>query len=41
MSEIMNVVAIQGRSHKGNTYDRVERFGQALTNLGDRVMIEN
>lgn len=30
----MKVVAIQGSPHKGNTYDRVERFGQVLTDLG-------
>ena len=31
----MKVVAIQGSPHRGNTYDRVERFGEALTGLGD------
>lgn len=31
----MKVVAIQGSPHRGNTYDRVERFGEVLTGLGD------
>lgn len=28
------ILAIQGSPHRGNTYDRVERFGEALTSLG-------
>ncbi len=31
----MKVLAIQGSPHRGNTYECVERFGQALTALGD------
>ncbi len=31
----MKVVAIQGSPHRGNTYDRVERLGEALSELGD------
>jgi len=31
----MKVVAIQASPHRGNTYDRVERFGEALAALGD------
>ena len=31
----MKVVAIQGSPHRGNTYERVERFGEALEALGD------
>lgn len=30
----VRVVAIQGSPHRGNTFDRVERFGEALTALG-------
>lgn len=33
--ESVRVVAIQGSPHRGNTYDRVERFGEALRSLGD------
>jgi multimeric flavodoxin WrbA len=31
----MQVVAIQGSPHRGNTYDRVESFGRAMKELGD------
>jgi len=31
----VKVVAIQGSPHRGNTYDRVERFGHFLVSLGD------
>jgi len=31
----VKVVAIQASPHRGNTFDRVERFGEALTALGD------
>ncbi len=31
----MKVVAIQASPHRGNTYERVERFGEVLTELGD------
>ena len=31
----MRIVAVQGSPHKGNTFDRVERFGEALGRLGD------
>jgi multimeric flavodoxin WrbA len=31
----VKVVAVQGSPHRGNTHERVERFGQALTRLGD------
>jgi multimeric flavodoxin WrbA len=30
----VKVVAIQGSAHRGNTYDRVEQFGEELTALG-------
>jgi hypothetical protein len=31
----VKVIAIQGSPHKGNTYSRVERFGEILKTLGD------
>jgi len=34
MEGVLKVLAIQGSPHRGNTYDRVERFGQKLRALG-------
>jgi multimeric flavodoxin WrbA len=31
----MKVIAVQGSPHRGNTHDRVEELGRALTDLGD------
>jgi len=31
----MKVLAVQGSPHKGNTFERVERFGSIITSLGD------
>ena len=31
----MNVLAIQGSPHRGNTYERVERFGEVLKTMGN------